>query len=178
MNRDIKSYRIILYPKIKAEQGKVVGLVIHENDDEFKVPIILDDKELKRNHYRTLMTFHDKDTNKYFIYLTQKFYNIVMSDKNYSLVGIWHEIGHIHDGFHFESDEEGRSYRRNLCSTNKINLLELGADSFAVQMTSKSTVISFIDIMIRERKNFNDANAVYTINEYNLRKKAIQKLKI
>jgi hypothetical protein len=176
MSMSFDGYDILLFPESETKQKKVIGLIIHEDDSEFKIPIILDDKAVVENKYRSLMTYFDSEQNKFYIYLTQDFYKILRSGKNYAFLGIWHEIGHIHHNHYFEDDEKARQIRRDCIYNKKLNPYEFEADSFAVKKVSKGAVISLIDVLIRQREELNDANAHYALTELILRKKAIQRL--
>ncbi len=94
-----------------------------------------------------------------------------------------HELGHYRNKDFEKLADENTTSNLNKRTENiikgKVQDAELNADSFAVKHIGKNKMIRTMDYMIKKRKERkNDPGKEIAIREIELRKKAIQKLKI
>lgn len=94
-----------------------------------------------------------------------------------------HELGHYRNGDLEEMAERSTQSvlreRRQQLEAGKVFEPELNADAFAVNHVGKSTMIQAIDYMIKKRKERkNDPVKELSLKEFELRKKAISRMKI
>lgn len=91
-----------------------------------------------------------------------------------------HEYGHYINGDLARTDVTNQSIQdeRTACILNgKVQEIELKADEFAVKCAGKNTFMRAMDYCIAQRKKRADKDMHLAIKEFELRKKAAQKIK-
>lgn len=93
-----------------------------------------------------------------------------------------HELGHFKNGDIDDhntglSPEKVMNNRLNAILSGKVDEHELRADAFAISCVGKNTFMRAMDYMIKKRKQRGDNGMELAIKEFELRKKAAQKMK-
>ena len=92
-----------------------------------------------------------------------------------------HELGHYRNGdlqIENTNQEKIQEERLNAIISGRVQEQERKADAFAAQHVGKNTFMRTMDYMIRKRKERGDEGMGLAIREFELRKKAIQNMKI
>jgi gamma-glutamylcyclotransferase len=143
------------YVIVRKNVGNSVGEIRNYTLDETgvrKIKIIKDDKYLKETNMRFILS----TWNEYgpTIIVNADFLNL---DENFQDVGLFHEIGHIHNEDHInfadETNEEKSKRRINHILQNKLMSEEEKADYFALENVEKEDFIKFIKFLLNSRPN-------------------------
>ena len=91
-----------------------------------------------------------------------------------------HEYGHYINGDLDRDDittQQIKEERSQCIKQGRVIEMELKADAFAVSCVGKNTFLRALDYLIANRKKRNDKGMGFAIKEFELRKKAVQKIK-
>ncbi len=105
-------------------------------------------------------------------------------DTNVFVALLFHEYGHFQNGDldnvpSTTTSDDIRHQRIDLISKGQVTESELKADAFAVQYVGKNTMLRALNYLINKRKQRkDDPGKELAIKEFQLRSKAIQRLRI
>ncbi len=159
-----------------VEIGKVV-----DSETGQDVLIIFYDKNLyKKYHYHmTPVEYKKEDKLTFAVHMDDIHRNILYSQPDILLGMLLHELGHHINGDYQRSGdtETNREVRLNRIMEGHVQEIELRADSFAVDHIGKNKYLRCLDYLIKKRKERRDEGMGLAIQEFELRKKAVQRIK-
>ena len=156
-----------------------IGKIISIKTKEIVAYILYDKTSNVRGVYgmcASLKKVDGKETG--IIVLDDRYREYFYKNENKIVPLMFHELGHIINK-DSKGDFEGSilHMRNEAVKNGKVLDMELNADKFAVEQLGKSAVINALDFLISERKKRNDLGMESAIKEFEMRKKAIKRMK-
>ena len=182
MVRKPENWEMILFPQSSLTPKHLIGKAKYEDENEKLIIDIVWDNEFVINERSTLIVTTTKNENfAPVIYVADRYVNL-LSEKEYALTGLWHEIGHIHCG-HCDLDLDPEVMRRGRYEaifTGSVYYQEKEADSFAMKCVGKNRMIQFFQYCKANRikAKDTDANFQLAVEEFNNRISIIKKIKL
>lgn len=161
-----------------VEIGKVVETATGKS-----VMYIVYDKDLykKRGYHICIDEFEAEDNSSFPVASVDDFHrNCLFENRDIFFCMMLHELGHFKNGDLMAAnmtDEIILKERERCIKEGRVQEQEKKADEFAVNYVGKGTFMRTMDYMIQKRKQRGDQGAALAIKEFELRKKAVQRLK-
>ena len=159
----------------EVEIGKVTDI----QNEEMIVYIVYDKNLYKNAGYHTcIYTFEDSPIPA--VYVDDLHRELLYNKQDIFLALAMHEYGHFINGDLFltnVTNKENQEDRLDNIFKGVVQEKELKADAFAVSCVGKNTFLRALDCLIARRKKRNDKAMDIAIREFELRKKAVQKIK-
>lgn len=164
----------------RVEIGKIIDSITEKD-----VMYILYDKNLwGRWGYHTCIEEYEYEGIDYPVAIVDDLHKSCLYEHGDVFLALMlHELGHYINGDLTSWDGEQvdnetvRERRLVAIQNGKVQTQELKADAFSVQYVGKNTFMRAMDYMIKMREKRGDDGAALAIKEFELRKKAVQKLK-
>ena len=156
-----------------------IGKIVDSETDQDAL-IVFYDKNLFRNcHYHmTPVEYRKEDKTTFAVHMDDTHRDILYSQPDILLGLLLHELGHHMNGdYRRDGDiETNREERMNSILEGRVQEVESRADAFAVDQIGKNKYLRCFDYLIKKRKERRDDGMELAIREFELRKKAVQRL--
>lgn len=174
-------YYLVIFPDVPEQCTEgCVGFVGNKTNDKIKIRLIIDDKYMCDNNYRTLcLTVNEENYQESFIFFTSSFFEIFRNNE-YLNSWIWHEIGHYQTGRYFDTKFENghmAEARKKTILSGETLVEEQVADLFALYYMGKHDVLEAFRWTIRTRnlrKDEDDCGKAIAISELRNRRELIR----
>jgi len=175
------NYSLLYMGDEDAEIGKIVSKKTKKD-----VMYLIYDKacfERYNQHFSVLVDVHPNDGQKYPFVIMDDFYrNLFYARPEIFAALAMHELGHYVNGDLNAmsvgmSSQKLRALRTEHIKKGKVIPFELNADRFAVKQCGVQALLDALDLLIERRKQRDDPAKESAIQEFELRKAAIRKMK-
>lgn len=157
-----------------------IGKVIDVETDEDVLYINYDKHIYDKEGYHMCPLRYKNESEEFIVVKVDDLHrNCLFEQPNVFLTMVLHEYGHIING---DLDKTGltnetiQNDRLRCILEGKIQEEERKADAFAISHVGKNTFMRTMDYMIKKRRERNDRDMHFAIQEFELRKKAAKKL--
>lgn len=161
-----------------SHEGKAIAAIWYDKYDclryKYQIRSVIDDREGKTGDWTIVVGDRYKKT----MYEKTKLFDAVAI----------HELGHFKNGdfdLPREPDESDMEVLQRLMNEREANIRngmvdsrELLADEFACREVGKHAMNMMLDLLIKQREERGDEAAPLAIREFELRKKALRKLRV
>lgn len=152
----LDEYFLHIFPDVPEKcTGGFIGFVGNHSNEKIHIDVEIDDAFMAERNYRTIcLWINSKNYLNSGIVLTSSFW-AAMKENAFLEASLWHEVGHFHTARYFQTPFEGTSsnkYRMDLFNKGEIMPEEKAADLIAMYYTSKDTIVSEINWMMKTRK--------------------------
>lgn len=160
-----------------VEIGKMV-----DTETSTDAMFIYYDKNLYKNagYHMTCYVHEDEEGELPVCMVSDMHRECFFAQRNVFLAMVLHEYGHyLHGDLKMEgvTNKQIQEERVNCIRENRVMEIELAADEFAVSHVGKNVFLRSLDYLIQTRRARNDTGMFMAIKEFELRKKAVQKMK-
>ena len=155
-----------------------IGRVVNTQTEDTAFCIVYDKNLYKNRGYHLCPIILENATLA--IFVDDKDRDCLYNKQDVFLALATHEYGHYINGDLTRTDitnQQIREDRLRCIKAGKVQEMELNADAFAVSCVGKNTFLRALDYLIVDRKKRNDKAMPVAIKEFELRKKAVQKIK-
>lgn len=168
------------YQDYHGDEEVEIGKVINLQTEEVIIYIVYDKNLYKDSGNHTcIYTFEDSPIPA--AYVDDLHRECLYNKQDIFFALVMHEYGHYINGdlsrIEYHSNKEVQEDRLDYVVKGKVQEMELKADAFAVSCVGKNTFLRALDYLIASRRKRNDKGMLVAIKEFELRKKAVQKIK-
>ena len=157
-----------------------IGKVVDSETDQDALFVFYDKNLFKKHHYHmTPVVYKKEDQITLAVHMDDTHRSILYSHPDILLGLLLHELGHhINGDYQGNGDTEtNREERLSCVLAGRVQEKELKADVFAANQIGKNKYLRCLDYLIKKRKERKDDGMELALREFELRKKAVQRIK-
>lgn len=158
-----------------------IGKIIDITTDKAIMYIDYDKNLYRKNGYHTCVDVYENEDGEYPVAKIDDLHRTCLFEKPEVFLSLMlHEYGHYKNGDLFlegVTTEQLKDERLRCIFEGRVDEREQKADAFAVNIVGKNTFLRTLDYLIAMRKKRNDEGMLAAIKEFELRKKAVQRMK-